>query len=385
MYPPMRTGTSFYSKCLAQTLADAGHHIVVITTAKDVEDGLGDHHSRFVCLRSIHIPLKNFFKHLHFCSLFPMNYFKVYRTVKSVNPDVILLVNHYLDIAFPAIFASRLNDKPLFISVGTQLQSSIKLKDKVLNVLDRLVIGLFIFPFAQSIVAWDKEIARYIREIHSRKNFRKVAIIHYGPVGFSTDVRDYKHDYSRTGQILSVGAVSEQRNYLFEIMVFNELVKIFPHLKFLIIGHIYFKKPLQLVETLGLQDSVFFTGELSHDRVLEEMKKSTVHWMMLNARYVGLGTANVEAMSLGLPVVSNIPENLFDPHILTDMTSYIKTDGKNVSVTLDKIKLLLQDRSLRKKIGMNGKKFVQEYLNWEKIVQNYFALFRHTMRKRSFE
>lgn len=379
MFPPIRTGTSFYTSNIAMELTSAGHRVTVVTIKNDEglqgENGFDVHR-----ISTIKYPLKNHFKHLSITSIFPGNYTYIEKLAKEKNCEVILTVNHYLDIVFPAIYTAKKLNLPLFVSVGTQMQSLNPVKNTILRLLDRIICGTMIFPFCRNIISWDSEIERYISEVQSKKITQKSVIIPFGPNGDVSGLIAHQKDYSLSNTILGVGAVISQRDYLFQIQVFSELKKVQPELKLKIIGHIYDDSSLKLVRKLGLEKDVEFTGEVPHEIVLEEMKKADIHWMMLSGEYVGLGTATLEAMALGIPSVSNVPSDLFGDAPLGDMQNYIYTDGSNIAEITAKINLLLKDKELRKKIGSGGKSFIQNHLSWGKIGKQLTDLFEKNLQ-----
>ena len=322
----------------------------------------------------MHIPLRNFFKHLRFCSFIPSNYKKVLSIAQKQAPDAIILVNHYLDIAFVAIYTARKLNIPLYVSVGTQLQSLSPIRHFFLQALDRLIVGNLVFRYARRIVSWDREIDRNIREVHSKVNAAKSVIIPFGVNGDQNVFEKYHSIFNSNNQILGVGAVINHRDYIYQIMVFNLLAKKYPYLKYKIIGNVYVDKPLRYARKLGIADKVVCTGEMPHESVLDEYQNSLLHWMMLNGEYVGLGTSTIEAMLMGVPVVSNVPHNLIEDAELIDMQTYIHSDGKNVEADVDKISKVIEDRELWKRIGENGRQFVKQNLNWTLVAEKYMSL-----------
>lgn len=377
MFPPIRTGTSFYSKNIANTLHNLSHKVVVVTVEnKDFANE--EYPFKLYRLKALHINSQNYFKHLRFSSIFISNYIKISKIAKEEKIDCVLLVNHYLDIAFPAIFAAKKIKKPLYISVGTQMQSLNPFKNSILRTMDRLICGRLIFPFCKNIISWDIEIERYIKEVQRKKIFEKSVIIPFGVNGNIDNFNNYKHDYSAHNQIIGIGAIISQRDYLFNLKVFKELLFDFPNLRLKIIGHIYIDSPIILANELQIADKVEFSGEIPHDKVIEELKKSSLHWMMLSGQYVGLGTATIEAMLLGIPSISNVPHNLLGEPLLIDMFNYIYTDGKNVIETKEKIKKILLNDTERRKIGDNGREFVKNNLNWDKVGKKMIKLFNNS-------
>lgn len=366
MFPPTRTGTSFYSRNLVNALFSAGHYIIVATTTNNDKNS-ESHPYDVQRFPSIHFPIKNYFKHLRFTSVFPQNYFKIVRLIRENKVDMVLLVNHYLDIAFPAIVASRLCHVPLVCSVGTQLQSCNSMKNRIIRFFDRLICGNFVFPFCNGIIAWDTEIARYIKEVQGKRFEDKVEIVNYGINGDIEDFLTYAHDYSLHNQILGVGAVSEQRNFLSLVETFAYVAPRYPELKLKIIGHVYYDAAVKRVFELGISSRVEFTGELPHDVVLGEMKKSDAYFISLTATYVGLGTASIETMLMGIPIIANIPADLLGKATLRDMEDIVLCHGLSPAGIAQKIYMLMDSEELREKIGENGRRFVQQHLSWSKV------------------
>jgi glycosyltransferase involved in cell wall biosynthesis len=377
MFPPTRTGTSFYSKNLAKTLQNQGHCVTVVTVENN--EILNENFEfKIERIKALHINLKNFFKHLRFTSIYFSNYLRLKKIAKENNSDVILLVNHYLDIAFPAIFISKLLKLPLYISVGTQMQSLNPFRNKILRFFDRLICGNMIFPYCEKIISWDSEIERYIYEVQKSKIAKKSVIIPFGANGHTDELYNYNPNYELSNVILGVGAIISQRDYLFQIRVFKELLNFNPKLKLKIVGHIYIESPLFLAKELGVTENIEFLGEINHDEVLKLMKEADLHWMMLSGEYVGLGTATIEAMLMGIPCISNVPNNLFgEENKLIDMEHYIFTDSQKIDIIVEKVNQFYNDKSIRETIGVNGKNFVNNFLNWDSVGQKIINLFNN--------
>lgn len=378
MFPPARTGTSFYSANLARELTHIGNDVTVLTL--DSNNTFLANTSNILKFKIYSLPTLNFkvsgwFKHFKVCSILPRNYYKVYKIVKLIRPDVILLVNHYLDIAFLAIFASLVSKTPLFCSVGTQLQSCNSFKNKILNFFDRLICGNLVFPFCTKVIAWDREILRYLDELHGSKVTNKCAIVNWGVNGNPSELLSHQHNYALHNQILGVGAVSEQRNFLSLVDAFSMVAADHPDLKLKIIGHIYLDAAVRRAEELGIADRVIFTGELPHEQVLSAIKQSDAYFVSLTAQYVGLGTASIETMLMGVPVIANIPANLLGNQTLRDMDDIILCYKLTPQHIAEKIRLLLDSEPLRKHIGQNGRTFVSNNLNWPLVAQNMQNLF----------
>lgn len=367
MFPPMRTGTAFYTRNLALALQSHGHQVEVVTLGEvgnGIEEQLTVHR-----LAAISLPLAGFFKHFRLCAWSPANWWRLYRIARRSGAEGILLVNHYLDIAFPARFAAYLNRIPLVCSVGTQLQSLNPRRNRILNVLDRLVCGLLVYPGCVRIIAWDTQIRQYLQDVHGKQILRKVVIVNYGVNGNPDRLLNRQHDYEADDVILGVGAVSEQRSFLPLVQAFAQLAPKCPRLRLRIVGHVYYDAAPRLAADLGLADRVEFMGEMPHEQVIDQMQRSTLFYSSLTGQYVGLGTATIEAMLLGLPTVVNTPLDLLGTGVLVDRQHLIQCTSGDPAEIAARLELLLADADLRRRVGEGGRIFVKQYLNWDVVAQ----------------
>lgn len=369
MFPPIRTGTSYYSRNLAEALVARGHRVRIVTLENE-DAGREAFPFPVERLPALHFPVKNYFKHFRIASLWPSNYRRLKEIAVAHEAEVIFLVNHYLDIVFPAIYASQKLGIPLVCSVGTQLQSLRPFRNAILNIGDRLICGQLVFPFCKRIVAWDSQILAYLRDVQGRRVVAKTRIVNFGPNGDCRALMAQEHDYSFHGQLIGVGSVTEQRSFVPLMRAFKQVADRFPGVTLKIIGHVYYDAAVQEAAALGLNDRVEFTGEQSHEEVLEEMQRSDAFFVSLTGRYVGLGTATLEAMMLGVPVVANVPLDLLGSVMLKDMEHIVQCDGLVTETIVARIGQLLADQGLRRTVGQGGREFVKTNLNWEKVAND---------------
>jgi len=373
MFPPVPTGTSFYSHNLATALRKRGHDVVVITVPN--QQGCETERDFPVYrLRALHVPLKKIFNHFRLTSIFPSNYGLMKRVARESGAQVILLVNHYLDIAFPAIFVSRRLGIPLICSVGTQLQSSNAWRHRALKLFDRLICGSLIFPFCRRVIAWDTQVRQYLTDVHGPKVVSKTTVVNFGPNGDVDSFLVHEHDYALHDQILGVGAVTEQRDFTALVRAFGLVADQYPRLRLRIVGHVYHDTAVRLATELGLGERVSFSGEQPHAQVVEEMKRSDAFFVSLSGRYLGLGTATIEAMLMGLPVIANVPLDILGKAVLRDLENIVHVDGLAPGVIAEKMRKLLDDDALREKTGRGGREFARRHLNWNQVGQDMEAL-----------
>lgn len=372
MYPPIRTGSAFYARNLAHALAGRGHRVrVVALEARSGDDR--DLEVKVLRLPALRVPLPGFFKHFQVSALFPSNYRALVRNAREFGAHAVLLVNHYLDIAFPAIYTARRLRIPLLCSVGTQLQSLNPARDRLLNGMDRLVCGHWVFPYCDRVIAWDTQILQYLSDVHGRRVTDKTVIVNYGVNGDPERFLRHHHDYGLHNQILGVGAVSEQRSFVPLVRAFRLLAGEFPALCLKIVGHVYYDEAVRLTHDLRLADRVVFAGEMAHEQVLEEMGRSDALYSSLTSKYLGLGTATIESMLMGLPTVANTPLDLLGGPLLEDGTHLIHCPGTADREIADRLRALLSDSALRERVGQGGRRFIQQHMNWDKVARDMEA------------
>ena len=372
MYPPIITGTSFYAQNLTRALSEAGHEVSIVTV-KRVNGAyqLPDEHEQgqLLVLAGISIPLQRFFKHYAFCSFFPGNIAKLMRFMERKKPDAVIIINQYFDIAILATLCATALKIPLYCSIGTQILNKNPVIHNIFKFFDKLICYGMILRFCRKTFAWDSEIKRYLIETHGQKFADRVPIIPYSVNGDFDKLASLEHDYSYKGIMLGVGSVIEQRNYFPAIKAFAKIADKFLDLKFIIIGHVYYQPTMELVNNLGLNDRVVFMQEQPHDVVLEYMSKCDVTWTQLTGKYGALGTANIEAMLCGVPVIVNADAGLIGDPLLIDGETAFLVPGKTEAELAQMLEQILTNKNLRENVGRQGKKFVMSTMTWPNVVK----------------
>ncbi len=149
------------------------------------------------------------------------------------------------------------------------------------------------------------------------------------------------------------------------VMVRDEI----PDAELMIIGDGPLKESLKFkVESLKLENNVKFLGEISYDSIPEHLAEASI--FVRPSLSEGLGTAFLEAMAAGLPVigtpVGGIPDFLKDGE--TGLFCRV-ADSKDLA---EKIVKILKDGQLRERIITNAKALVAEKYDWN-IIANKFA------------
>lgn len=126
-----------------------------------------------------------------------------------------------------------------------------------------------------------------------------------------------------------------------------------------------------LVERLGLDDRVEFTGKVSVEEVVGFYRKAEV--AVVPSLYEGFCLPAAEAMSCGLPVVATTAGAL--PEVVEDRESGILVPPRDHAALAGAIKRLLSDKTLRQTMGEKGKERVQRYFTWEEATRKTLEVY----------
>lgn len=150
-----------------------------------------------------------------------------------------------------------------------------------------------IFSFASACVFQTQDAESYFLKKIQRKSRVILNPIH---PGFFQIKRDQE-----TSNIITVGRLFKQKNQKLLIDSFNLIHRKIPNEKLIIYGEGPLRTELeQYVSDLGLSDRVLLPGQISN--VADAMEKASV--FVLSSDYEGLPNALMEAMAVGVPVIS---------------------------------------------------------------------------------
>ena len=189
---------------------------------------------------------------------------------------------------------------------------------------------------------------------------------HAVPIGVDTEYFSYRKCGDEGNIIGFLGALNVAHNENavrhFIIDIFPNIIKKIPDAKFLVIGG------GASDDLMSLQnDNIIFTGRVDDVRDYLEKCKVFVCPMTFGS---GIKTKNLEAMAMGLPVVtSSIGAENIDAKDGIDWVVVYKDN-----MFADKIVELLIDDHARKVISKNGSKYIQKNFTWNIAVNNFKEL-----------
>lgn len=144
---------------------------------------------------------------------------------------------------------------------------------------------------------------------------------------------------------------------------FAKLNTSFPDAKLWVLGNGLEKQSyVERVQNLGLAETILFPGTV--ENVFDYFKYATL-CVFPSTRMEGLMTTVIEAMSVGACVITT--KNIGNEELIEDQRTGILVEANNVHALHDTLVTLLQNQSLREKLGREAQMHVAEHHTWERI------------------
>lgn len=142
--------------------------------------------------------------------------------------------------------------------------------------------------------------------------------------------------------------------------------------KLLIIGDGEQKKELiSLAKELGILEKIIWAGSINHSDLPKYLKISDV--FVRPSRSEGLGSAFLEAMAAGVPIIGTKVGGISD--FLKNKETGLFAEVDNPKDLADKISLIFNDKDLAKKLKKNAVELVAEKYNWAEIARQFKELY----------
>jgi colanic acid/amylovoran biosynthesis glycosyltransferase len=192
------------------------------------------------------------------------------------------------------------------------------------------------------------------------------------------DFKFVEREPKETVRVLSVGRFMEKKGFCYAVEAFGEVVKEFPNVELRIVGDGELKGEIVTLRgVLGLQDRIVLLGPQPQSVVRKEMEEADIFLLpsvtALNGDREGVPVVLMEAAATGLPIVSTIHSGI--PEFVTNgMTGYLVPE-KDVHALAEKLKELIEQPGLRKKMGKEGRKQVEANYSHKKEVDRLEDLF----------
>ena len=133
------------------------------------------------------------------------------------------------------------------------------------------------------------------------------------------------------------------------------------------------KKLKELAKDLGVENIVKFFGHIEPENIYGYLAQVDI--FVRASRTEGLGSSFLEAMGAGLPIVGTAVGGI--PDFLKDNETGLFCQIDNPKDLAEKIKILMTDELLAKRISENGRQLVLKKYNWNNIAKQMQNLLSH--------
>lgn len=125
---------------------------------------------------------------------------------------------------------------------------------------------------------------------------------------------------------------------------------------------------IKFAEDNNFKDRVVFTGSITN--VMERLRKADI--FAFPSAYEGMPLALTEAMAAGLPAIGYKSCPSVNELIVDGVNGFLCEDG--IDDFAEKLKILMQDAVLRKKMGQNARESMKQFApekiwdEWEDLI-----------------
>ena len=379
-FPPRVGGSSHLSDALARGYARQGHEVLVLTAAyadaPEVEerDGL-----RIVRLPSAMIPQTRLSVSFDIAfTLRPGVRERVAELLDEFRPEVVHQHGQFFDLTWVTGLWAHQHRVPALLSVHTRLENPKAHYHGVFRMLDAFVVKTVLRRYRPKLVVMDVQMQEYIAGRYRGAHSGTVDIpVGVDPswVGGGDGARVREHlDLPDNPIILSVGHVIPLRDRLALVEALPAVLERHPHARLVVVGRVYYEPFLERARELGVAHAVLAVGAVPKAEVPDYLAAATLEAHDLQG--YGLGTASLESMAAGVPVVAAVRPDNFPGISLVSGQNVILVDQDDHAGLAREIGDLIDDPERARRIGAAERELVHEHFTMETVLQKHLDVLK---------
>lgn len=226
----------------------------------------------------------------------------------------------------------------------------------------------YLYMFADGIVLQTEKNKAYFNRI-----VRKKAVVIYNPV----DIKEYTGAALKTPKaktVVSAGRLMKQKNQKMMIDAFSAVLKKYPDYQLIIYGEGPYREELELhVQQLGISEKVILPG--STTQLYNKIKSAEI--FLLSSDYEGMPNALIEAMCMGIPVISTKVSGATD--LIFHGENGLLVEVGDISGFTAAIETMIADGDKRYEMAVEAVKLSEKLLperileQWQEIIRRYVS------------
>jgi glycosyltransferase involved in cell wall biosynthesis len=231
----------------------------------------------------------------------------------------------------------------------------------------------------------DRLMDRYIRRRYGIPDARLVAIpVGVDPARFAgADGRVVRETLGLVGRplVLSVGHVIGLRDRIALVEALPRLLEKQPDAVVVVVGTVYDDRFLRRAEELGVRDHIVLTGPVPQEEIPSYVAAADVEAHDLQGH--GLGTASLEVMVAGVPVVSVVRADNFPGVELRSWENVVLVPPDDPGELAAALGRLLDDRELAAEVGAGQRRLVESHFTLDVVTDRHAELYEQLARRAS--
>lgn len=375
LYPPIQTGTAYYTHALARAMSGLGHEVMVVTcraggeTVDSSEGGV-----RVKRLAALRVPpnraMLNFddFK----LAARPGLVSRLAALLVEHRAEVVQQCGHLLDFTYATPRAAHCVSIPSACSVHAMIGLPGRPRlDAIARAVDRWFVGPQAMRRYDAVLPLDRTMDRYVRD---RYGVERVVGAPWG-IEFDFERRERIHLGTKGPlRIVSLGHVTEMRSRTTLLQAVAELRARGVEVKLRIVGKECTLTTRELAGTLGIADAVIFTGELPREEALAELAHADVqaNWIT----NPGVGSGAMESMAMGVATMLWAQPDQLGFAALEHLDNALLIDPADPSAIADALAMLAGDRQLLDRIGARARETARAGFGWGAAAERMQHIYR---------
>lgn len=391
-FPPSIAGDGIHVHHISKELARRGHKVTVLTADLHEMNTTNVQAPRIRAVQVLDVKTMLSEKHGVTDGITVKRFRPLFRAFYSSFPpalfsalmkedfDVIHIHRYFTLLSYPAMLTTKLKGKPW---VFTPHSATIREKKGLLQTAVKKMFdcscGRSLIRSPNILVALTQDNMKDYIELGAEAS--KIRVI---PNGVSLeefknlpDPTHFKEKYRIAGQVvLSVGRLVKYKGIQYLLRIAPRILEEAPQTKFVIVGPDFgYKNQLvDLVNALGLQKSVVFTGVISDYELLEAYSAADV--FAFPSIHEGFGLVLLDAMACRKPIVTWKTSAM--QYVVTDQAGFL-IQPWNLEDFAQSIITLLSNKELAADMGAVGRKIVEERFNWKVVIDALESVYEELM------
>ena len=379
-FPPRVGGSSHLSHSLAVGYARAGHEVIVLTAsygdapAYEERDGL-----KIFRIQAVRMPATRLAVSFDMAfTLRPSLPRRVAALLDAFKPDVLHQHGQFFDLTWATGAWSARHRVPVLLSVHTRLESPTPSYSRFFRLLDAAVVAPLLRRYRPTFVVMDVQMdvyitKRYRRAIGGMVNI-PVGVTSRPPDGHAGTVRRRHGLSAETPIVLSIGHVIQMRDRLALVEALPAVRARVPDARVLVVGRVYVDAFETRAQELCVDDMVISTGAIPRHQVADYLAAASVESHDLQG--YGLGTASLESMAAGVPVVAAVRHDNFGGVELRSGENCWLVGTDDPDGLAEALVTALTEPDLARRVGQSGQRLVEEHFTMAAVLEQHLSVLR---------